>query len=86
MNFFEYIIEVPINEAVEKRTEDILNMIKEGICCFNLHKISDEEISEDKKKRTFILTSYSNIAQFLYKLFNGLQVKFTCYNKFPVLM
>lgn len=86
MNFFEYNIEVPINEETERRTEDIINMVKEGICCFNLIKISDEDEGENKKKRIFILTSYSNISQILYKLFNGLSAKFICYNKFPVLM
>lgn len=86
MNFFEYIVEMPINEETERRTNDIINMVKDGICCFNLNRISDEELSEDKKKRVFILTSYSNISQFLYKLFNGIPVKFTCYNKIPIYM
>lgn len=86
MNFFEYTIEVPINEETERRTEDIINMVKDGICCFNLNKIIDEKDEKDNNKRVFILIAHTNISPILYNLFNGLKAKFLCYNKTLVLM
>lgn len=85
MNFLEYTIEVPINEESDKRTTEIMNLIKEGRCCFNLVRYMDDE-ENDKKVRTFIITSYSNITQILYQLFNGLMAKYTCFIKTPVNM
>lgn len=85
MNYFEYTIEVEITEDVEKKTKLLFDMIKEGRNPFYLHKISDEE-DENKKIRTFTLTSLSNINQIVLHFFSGNCAKFHCFYKTPVMM
>lgn len=88
MNYFEYTVEVEVTEEIEKKTEFILNMIKEGKNPFNLYKISDETLDgEEKKKiRTFTLTSLSNINQIVLQYFSGHCAKYYCFYKSPVMM
>lgn len=86
MNYLEYMIEFQITEETEKKTNEIMEIIKKGNCAFNFIKFIDEEESPDKKKRTFIITSYSNISQILFHLFNGIDAKYNCYIKSPVAM
>ena len=84
MNYLEYSVEFTITEETEKKTREIMDLIKEGRCAFNFIKFIDEDIGDDKKKRTFILTSYSNISQLLFKLFNGIEAKYVCHIKSPI--
>ena len=86
MNYLEYTIEFQINEETEKKTKDIMNVVKEGRCGFNFIKYIDEDDIDDKKKRTFIFTSTSNISQNLFHLFHGIVAKYNCYIKSPVSM
>ena len=86
MNYLEYTIEFDVTEESEKKTTEVMELIKEGRCAFNFIKSIDEEIESDKKKRTFILTSYSNISQLLFKLFHGIEAKYTCHIKSPLAM
>jgi hypothetical protein len=86
MNYLEYVIEFIITEETEKKTKEIMDIIKEGKCAFNFIKYIDEDDVDNKKKRTFILTSYSNISQMLFHLFNGIEVKYSCYIKSPIMM
>jgi hypothetical protein len=84
MNYLEYVIEFIITEETEKKTKEIMDIIKEGKCAFNFIKYIDEDDVDEKRKRTFILTSYSNISQILFHLFNGIEVKYSCYIKSPI--
>ena len=86
MNYLEYTIEFDITEETEKKTNEVMELIKEGKCAFNFIKFVDEETVNDKKKRTFILTSYSNISQLLFKLFHGIEAKYMCHIKSPIAM
>jgi hypothetical protein len=90
MNYLEYTIEFAITDETEKKTNEVIDMIKEGRCAFNIVKIVDEKIDESnedgKKKRTFILTSYTNISQLLFKLFQGIDARYLCYMKSQVAM
>jgi hypothetical protein len=80
MNHFEYSIDVIVNEDVEKKTTEIIDMVKLGRSPFNLYKIIDEPGNDDKdpKKRTFIILSYSNIHTYIYQLFYGTAAKINC--------
>ena len=86
MNYLEYTIEFDVTEETEKKTNEVMELIKEGRCAFNFIKFVDEEFDNDKKKRTFILTSYSNISQLLFKLFHGIEAKYICHIKSPYAM
>jgi len=91
MNYLEYTIEYAITDEAEKKTKEVIEMIKEGRCAFNIVKIVDEKINESneedgKKKRTLILTSYTNISQLLFKLFQGIDARYLCYMKSQVAM
>jgi len=80
MNHFEYTVEVPVTEAVEKATNDIYNSIKEGRCLFNLCKVVDEG-DDDKKTRTFVITSPANIHHIIHPMFSNYGMKVQCYFK-----
>ena len=86
MNYLEYTIEFIVTEETDKKTNEIMDFIKEGRCAFNFIKFIDEELENDKKQRTFILTSYSNISQLLFKVFNGIEAKYYCHIKSPISM
>lgn len=92
MNFFEYTIEVNINETSEKITNNIQKLFISGQCPFNLHKMIDEETNEcddkdeKKKTRTIIITSIYNIHQIVFDLFKGTNANFRCYYKMHVVM
>ena len=85
MNYFEYIIDVPVTEEVETKTNSIIGMIKQGNVPFNLYKIIDEGENE-KKHRTFIITSLYNIHNIISQLFIGTSPIYQCYYKSRVSM
>lgn len=84
MNYLEYTIEFTITDETDKKTKEIMDLVKDGKCAFNFIKYIDEDIEDEKRKRTFILTSYSNISQILFKLFHGIEAKYNCYIKSPI--
>ena len=86
MNYFEYTVEVEVTEDVEKKTKYLFDMIKDGRNPFYLYKMSDETIDENKKIRTFTLTSLSNINHIIINFFSGNCAKFHCFYKTPVIM
>jgi hypothetical protein len=88
MNYFEYTVEVEVTEDVEKKTKYLFDMIKDGRNPFYLYKMVDEIIEgdENKKIRTFTLTSLSNINNIVIHFFSGNCAKFHCFYKTPVLM
>jgi hypothetical protein len=86
MNYFEYTVEVEVTEDLEKKTKILFDMIKDGRNPFYLYKMSDETIDENKKIRTFTLTSLSNINQIIINFFSGNCAKFHCFYKTPVIM
>jgi hypothetical protein len=86
MNYFEYTVEVEVTEDLEKKTKILFDMIKDGRNPFYLYKMSDETIDENKKIRTFTLTSLSNINHIIINFFSGNCAKFHCFYKTPVIM
>ena len=86
MNYFEYTVEVEVTEDLEKKTKILFDMIKDGRNPFYLYKMSDETIDENKKIRTFTLTSLYNINQIIINFFSGNCAKFHCFYKTPVIM
>jgi hypothetical protein len=88
MNYFEYTVEVEVTEDIEKKTKNLFEMIKTGRSPFNLYKLSDETLEgdENKKIRTFTLTSFTNINHIILNYFSGNSAKFYCFYKSPVLM
>ena len=88
MNYFEYTVEVEVSEDVEKKTKNLFDMIKDGRNPFYLCKMADEIIEgdENKKIRTFTLTSLSNINHIILHFFSGNCAKFHCFYKTPVMM
>ena len=88
MNYFEYTVEVEVTEEVEKKTKYLFDMIKNGTNPFYLCKITDEIIEDDenKKIRTFTLTSLSNINHIIINFFREYCAKFHCFYKTPVMM
>jgi|688.fasta_scaffold1555668_2 hypothetical protein len=85
MNFFEYTIELPVDETTETITNNIQNMITKGLCPFNLHKWTDDDY-DDKKTRTIVITSLYNIHQIIYDLFKGVNAKYRCFYRTHVYM
>jgi hypothetical protein len=83
MNHFEYIVEVPVSDDVERVTNDIYNLLKEGRCPFNLCKVVDE-VEGDKKKRVYVITSPVNIHHIIHPMFYKFDMKVQCYFKTPV--
>ena len=88
MNYFEYTIEVEVTEDIEKKTKLLFDMIKDGRNPFYLQKMSDEKVDgdENKKIRTFTLTSLSNIHHIILHFFSGNCAKYHCFYKTPVMM
>ena len=80
MNHFEYTVDVIVNEEVEKKTKEIIDLVTSGRSPFNLYKIIDEPGNNDNdpKKRTFIIFGYTNIHNYIYQLFNGTSAKISC--------
>ena len=83
MNHFEYLVELPVSEDVERVTTDIYNMIKEGRCPFSLSKVVDEG-EGDKKRCLFVITSPVNIHHIVHPMFYKFDMKVLCYFKTPV--
>lgn len=51
MNFFEYTIEVLVDEKSEKITDNIKQLFISGQCPFNLNKMIDEEYIDENAKK-----------------------------------
>lgn len=51
MNFFEYTIEVLVDEKSEKITNNIKQLFISGQCPFNLNKMIDEEYIDENAKK-----------------------------------
>jgi hypothetical protein len=60
MNYLEYSVEFTITEETEKKTREIMDLIKEGRCAFNFIKFIDEDIGDDKKKINTLLSDIIN--------------------------
>jgi hypothetical protein len=83
-NYFEYNIEVPINDYLDKNTENLINY---------LNKLSPQPFiiqywkdDEETKKRRFLVNTHYNIHNLIYHLFNPFQASYVCYYKTRVVM
>lgn len=79
---FEYIFTGELTPVLEERTKLIIENITKSIAPFSLVKYFDEPITEDKKTRTFILISTSNITTYLCStFFNDCNMKLEVFYK-----
>jgi hypothetical protein len=78
MSYFEYQIVGDLTPTLEEKTTNLVNAISYGNAPFYIQKYYDEPIpnTEDKKKRTIILTSPVNVRNYLFSNF------FTDYSSF----
>lgn len=87
MNHFEYTVVIDITkEEIEKKTDSLFEIIKEGKVHFNFIKMIDEKDFNEKKIRTFVLTSFNNISPIIFNFFRDTNANFYCSYKTPLSM
>jgi hypothetical protein len=85
MSYFEYVIEVPVDDKVEDKTKELLSVINNvGARPFNLSNYVDRDNGNETKSRVFTIIAYSNINHLMAQLFYGYATKVCCYFKTPV--
>jgi hypothetical protein len=81
---FEYNIEVPMNDDVEKNTQNVMTYLdRSHIKPFEVHYWRD---NEETKTRGFLITSQYNAHEYIYHLFNPFNPVYTCYVKTRIVM
>ena len=63
MNYLEYTVEFQINEETEKKTKEVMNVVKEGRCGFNF-------IMSMIKKREHLLLHQHQIFLNIYFIYS----------------
>ena len=75
---FEYTVEVLINEDLDKNNECIMNYVNSAFPPFQIQFWKDDE---EKKVRTYQITSPVNVHNIIYSLFGPLNPLYSCYFK-----
>jgi hypothetical protein len=84
MSYFEYVVEVPVDDKVEDKTRELLAVINNvGSRPFSLSNYVDSDVNETKTRK-FTIIAYSNINHLMAQLFYGYATKVSCYFKTPV--
>jgi len=81
MSFFEYNITADITPLLEEQTTKLLNIQNHGVPFFHVVSFSDEVVSEEKKRRSFVLTSPTNIWNFFFNHFKDSSAEMKVYQK-----
>jgi len=84
MSYFEYLIVGDLTPTLEERTNLLVNTMSNGGAPFYISKYYDEPIptTDDKKRRTIVLTSPINIKTYLFNtFFNNCPVDLVGYYK-----
>ena len=81
--FFEYSVEVQINDELDNYTDNIIKYMNYSLPPFQIQYWKDDE---EKKIRTFFINSQVNVHNLIYTLFNPLNPVYTCYYKTRVVM
>ena len=83
-HYFEYNIEAPINDDLDKNTENVINYLNQlSPQPFIIQYWKDDE---ETKTRRILINSQYNIHTLIYHLFNPFQASYVCYYKTRVLM
>ena len=69
MSYYEFVFNGILTPEYEEKINDLLKDINRCYVPYVIHKIIDEDISEDKKNRTIIVHSHLNITDILSKKF-----------------
>jgi hypothetical protein len=91
MSYFEYIVEVPVDDKVEDKTKELLAMVNNvSSPLFYINEYYDRVTGvsgeTETKKRTFTIMAYANINHIMGQLFYGYATKISCYHKTPVIV
>lgn len=65
MSHFEYIFTGELDSNLEEKTETLVKSVYNNNAPYNLINYYDTVINDDKKERTIILTSSSNIKDYI---------------------
>jgi len=83
-NYFEYNIEVPINDDLDKNTENVITYLNQSSPQpFIIQYWKDDE---ETKTRRILINSQFNIHDLIYFLFTPFKASYTCYYKTRVVM
>jgi hypothetical protein len=82
--FFEYTIEAPVNNDLDKNTEYLMEFINNH--AHHPFQIQHWKDYEERNSRVFLITSQQNIHNLIYFLFKPFQASYTCYVKTRVSM
>jgi hypothetical protein len=69
MSYFEFVFNGILTPVYEEKSNEILNEVNKYYVPYVIHKFIDEDIEDDKKKRTIILHSHINVIDMLSKKF-----------------
>jgi hypothetical protein len=85
MSHFEYILTGELDSNLEEKTDLFIKSIYHNNAPYYLIKYYDTVINEDKKERTFILTSSINLKDYImYNFFNNCNMNVVVYFKHRV--
>ena len=65
MSYYEYILTANLTPEFEDKSKLLIEEINKYYVPYHIHKFVDEEIGEDKKQRTIIINSHTNIKDYL---------------------
>ena len=83
-HYFEYSIEAPLNDDIERNTENVINYLNQlSPQPFIIQYWKDDE---ETKTRGFLITSQYNIHDLIRSLFTPLKASYVCYYKARVFM
>jgi len=74
MSYFEYTITGELTPEYDEKTKVFLERITNGTAFYNLSKYWDEEVTSEKKNRTIVLTTPTNMWIYLYDMIKGLNL------------
>jgi len=81
MSYYEFILSGNLTPELEEKSKLLLEEVNKYYVPYNIHKFIDEEIAEDKKKRTIVIYSQMNIKDFLLKKFMNCGLEMLIYFK-----
>lgn len=81
MSYFEFTFVGELTPIFEEKTQFLLSKINDGAFNYKLEKYYDDEISEEKKRRTLIITSPVNNWDYLFQVMKDVNVQYIGYFK-----
>lgn len=81
MSYYEYILTAELTPQLEEQTTKLLAVQNDANPFYNIINYSDEDVSEGKKRRTFVLISPSNVWNFFFNHFKDSSIEIKVYVK-----